>query len=204
MDNENINIELQQAWNKMSKQKFENKHLEKKEIMNAIKAKSKFTIVELKKGLKTKINFAVLFIGVFLWFAINDRADQMAFWFYIIMSIVYALGSIFLYNRYRKMDDKLKTSKSLLKNLKANKLAISSALFIERIWGLLAIVFFIAFYFYRWAQEATEVNHIVTKISIFLVIILIIGFLAEKGNEIKFGKKIKEIEENIIRLEMLS
>jgi len=200
----NMDIDLQATWQKMSKEKFENKNLEKQEIMNAIQSKSHFTIAELKKGLKIKVIFCSVFAFIFLVTTFLQKDDQIAFWYYLILSILYIAGSLFLYNRYQKMNNDFVNSNSLLENLKLNRATIKSALFIERIWGLLAIVLVLAFVFYKQANKSSSVREVVANIFIFLIIIIIMWIIAELANKRKFGNKIKEIEENIIRLEMLS
>ena len=200
----NMDIDLQATWQKMSKEKFENKNLEKQEIMNAIQSKSHFTIAELKKGLKIKVIFCSIFASIFLVTTFLQKDDQVSFWYYLILSILYIAGSLFLYNRYQKMNNDFVNSNSLLENLKLNRATIKSALFIERIWGLLAIVLVLAFVFYKQANKSSSVREVVANIFIFLIIIIIMWIIAELANKRKFGNKIKEIEENIIRLEMLS
>jgi len=204
MYKDKMDIDLRVIWQKMSKEKFENKNFEKQEIMNAIKAKSKFTIDKLKKGLKIKVIFCSIFALIFLLITPFQKDDPIAFWYYMILCILYIAGSLFLYNRYKKMDHHLVGSTSLLENLKLNKTAIKSALFVERIWGLLAIILVLAFVFYKQANKSSSVKEVVVKISIFLVIVIIMWIIAEIANKRKFGNKIKEIEENIIRLEMLN
>ena len=202
-------IDLENAWKDLSQKRFGNKILEKEEIMEAIKSKSGLNIISLKKSLKIKASFCFAFVFLFILIALLNFDYNYNFtgnedsYFHLLFAFIYAVGSFILYKRYKKMDDGLNSENSLLDNLKHNKATIQSALFVERIWGILAMILLYAFYFSRWTTEASSPKALIIRIGIFFSITVVLMYIAELMNKKKFGSKIKELEEDIIRLELL-
>jgi len=209
MNREFTDIDLKNAWKDLSQKRFENKVLEKNEIMEAIKSKSSLNITSLKKNLKLKADMCFVFVFIFVAIALlnfnydvkaNINADA---YFHLLLACIYAIGTFFLYRRYNKMDDKLATDISLLENLKNNRDYIKSALVIERLWGILVFILIGAFYFYQWNSEDSSPRAFINQMGFFILALVILIPIAEYMNKKKFGIKIKELEEDIIRLELL-
>lgn len=209
MDKEFTEIDLQNAWTSLKEQKFEDQNLDKNQIMDAIKSKSKLNISSLKKSLKLKADCCFSFVFLFIIIALlnfdYDRSvdTNLDSYFHLLFAFIYAVGTFILYRRYNKMDSRINSESNLLSSLKTNKEVIKSALLVERIWGILAMLLVYIFYFTQWTFEASSPTVLMKKIGLFFTITVIIMFLAEWANKRKFGSKIKELEEDIIRLELL-
>jgi len=193
--------ELDQAWQKLTEQKFSNNKIKKQEIMDAIKTEAHSSILDLKSQLKTKLMFSTLFTIMFFGFAFTKSDAPLL---YYGMTVLYLFGTLMLFYKYRQMGDGLEPDKSILANLKHNASAIKSMLLLERIWGIMACVAVFIYFVSDSIKFNDDERSIVIRIGIFLVIMVVLGFIAEYFNKIKFGNKLKEMEDNIIRLETLS
>jgi len=211
MNNKNYTeADLLREWKAMSAKRFDNKTLEKQKIMDAIQSKSQLTIVTLKKRLRTKIKWSVIMIPFLIIFAMlsfeydNDiLANSDEFWMLAIISILTIVICLFLYYKFRKMDDDFKNHVSLLESMKTNLQTIKDALFVERVFGYVGFCILFLFYTYGSIAELRPVLETVVMISIFLIVLIILAIWSERKNHKKFGKHIKELEANIIRLETL-
>jgi len=91
----------------------------------------------------------------------------------------------------------------MLDNLKENLRLIKSAISLERFWGIIAILFVSLYGINQFVENSNTPKSLIIKISVYLVFIVGLGFIAEYFSEKKFGARIKKLEENIIRLETL-
>jgi len=132
---------------------------------------------------------------------ISTFFTQKDFFFYLVFTTMYIIGYFLTRRKYRLMSEEKLDSQSILSYLKSNRAAIKSALQVERIWGICAIL--LAAVYYINVGDVYMLNNPI-GITIFLLIIVIFGFWAEWMNHKKFGRRIKNLEENIIRLETLS
>jgi len=206
MDNEQSNyLELDLAWKKMAEEKFSTNKINKQEIMDAIKSNSNSTIQVLKKRLKTKMLQSIiplLFIGLAVFLGV--WSGPLAFWIPLVLTGIMFLSIALLYNKYRQMDDGIIESKSVLENLKHNAGTIRSMLYTERIWSIIiGAAIFIYLVFSNDSYGTTTTSFIIYTI-ITAIIIIALTFWNEAENKKKFGVKLKEMEDNIIRLETLS
>jgi len=184
--------DLFHEWREMSAKRFDNKKLEKQKIMDAIQSNSQLTIVTLKRGLRSKIKWSVITISFLVVFAMltfdydsNIFSNSNDFWFLAITSILTIAICLFLYYKFRKMDDDFSNQTSLLETMKNNLKTIKDALFVERVFGYTAFFIFFIFQTYTWLSYSPSPK-------------MIICMMVKK-----FGKHIKELEENIIRLDTL-
>lgn len=211
MNNKNYTeADLFHEWKAMSAKRFDNKTLEKQKIMDAIQSKSQLTIVTLKRGLRTKIKGSLIILPFLIILAmlsfdydINILANSDDFWMLAILSILTIVICLFLYYKFRKLDDDFKNQVSLLESMKTNLKTIKDALFVERVFGYVGFCILFLFYTYGSIAKLKPVQETIIMIAIFLVILIILAIWSERKNHKKFGKHIKELEANIIRLETL-
>lgn len=134
---------------------------------------------------------------------INILANSDDFWMLAILSILTIVICLFLYYKFRKLDDDFKNQVSLLESMKTNLKTIKDALFVERVFGYVGFCILFLFYTYGSIAKLKPVQETIIMIAIFLVILIILAIWSERKNHKKFGKHIKELEANIIRLETL-
>ncbi len=208
VDQSYSNFDLKKVWQEMAKKKFLNKEIEKQEIMEALRSNSQSTIVNLKAGLRTKLNWI---IGFMLFFGATAGLDWLKpgsdpeHLFYFGFAGLYLAGFLITYRKYQKIDVDPIDENSILSKLKMNRQAIKSVLNIERIWGMIAMLFVFIYKVNDWANKThDDPKHLAITVSIFLLFIVILGFIAELANRRRFGKQLKKLDENIIRLETLS
>jgi hypothetical protein len=198
--------ELQNVWNEMASEKFKDRQLEKQEIMNAIKLDSQSTIVELKKGLKYKLQYTTVFIVFFFVFTLMEiflYESNTGFLYYLALTMANILFFFFIRSRHKQMDSEYSMNGSMLVTLKENLRVIKSTISLERFWGIIAILFISIYGINQFVENSSTSKSLIIKISIYLILIVGLGFIAEYFTQKKFGTRIKKLEENIIRLETL-
>jgi len=208
----NSNINLDAVWKKMADEKFSNSKIEKQNIMNAIKLQSTSDIVKLKKRLGDKILWVVFFIVSFLVLILFNFKNTEVRFLMGIAVIVYLLAGILLYYRYRQMGATIDKDLNVLDTMKSNLSSIKSALNSERIWGMFIVPLAVPFgmTLSRVLNGATISETIANpelrmKALILVCIITPIMFLVtEKMNKSAYGKLMKDLETNIIKMETLS
>jgi len=178
--------------------------------MDAIQSNSKSTIVTLKKGLRSKIKGSLIMLPILVLFAmlsfdydINILSNSDEFWMLAILSILIITICLFLYYKFRKLDDDFRNHASLLESMKINLKTIKDALFIERLFGYVGFFILFLFQTYTWLSYSATPEMTMLMIAIFTFILIILAIWSESLNRKKFGKHIKTLEENIIRLETL-
>jgi len=201
--------DLFRTWNEMSAKKFENKKFEKQEIMNAIKSKSELTITNLKEALdplKASSAIAMLFLA---FCAIYDftTGPEKGFWVFAICLII--VGGIMLFAHYKlkQIETNFNTNTPLLEIMKANLKILKRVLFAEKLSAQVGIFLMFVYVIYEevlemklsWETQVGDINFIV-----FMASVSIIGYaISRRMIRKKYGEKIKELEENIVRLELL-
>lgn len=202
-ENENIEFEIEQAWKKLSDEKFNNKPLKKIEIMNAINLESKSEISNLKKGLIYKNRFAIAFGVLFAIMALFDTSESTHRLFYFILSVSYFIAALLMFRMYSKID--IQNDYSILELLKQNLKYVKSTLKIENIWGVLTFGFIGIYYTLYFANKSLTANPktMMLVIAGFISFLIIAWFIAQKMNQSRFGKQIRKLEDNIVRLETI-
>jgi len=204
MDNQQSSyLELDLVWKKMAEEKFSTNKLKKQEIMDAIKSNSNSTIQKLKKRLKTKLLYSFVPLLLLLISLPSPWIKPAELWFFISLGVVLVLSMVFLYYKYRQMDDGLNESVSVLENLRHNAEVIRNTLFIERLWGIIGGTAVFIYSIFTSSSYGTNTISFIFSTCIIALIIIGLTFWTEVSNKKKFGVELKEMEDNIIRLETI-
>lgn len=203
-ENRNTEIELMAAWEKLAAEKFSSDTFNKIDIMEAIQKDSNSTIIYLSTGLKHKIRFSIGFSLLFILLTYINREDVLDMYFCISLVVAYLVGAFFMNLHYKKILVSGSKNMSLLERMKTDLRHIRSTLKVEAIWGVIVFLSITAYYMYRVIMKNNDNPE---KLAVVLIVMsLVISFFAYasiKMNEMRFGKEIKKLEENIIRLETL-
>ena len=204
-----LTMDINKQWQKLEQANF-NQTIKKEEIMKAIQLDSTSTIAAIKNGLRQKINWAKLFAGLFVGIALVNYSNVGVVALMTIATIVYLLGVISLTREYKKMNPDIDSDDNVLENMKINLNAIKSALSKERIFGILAfpvmLVVGLTFTKLRNGENILDIlsqQYSLVAIMVLIVMILLLGFGAEKMNKMAFGGHISKLENQIRDLERL-
>lgn len=203
--------DIARAWQQLATEKFSNSIIKKQDIMTAIKKESNTTIALLKKGLRHKLYYALgitLMLVIVLLFSLGNPDLS------ILLGIgvaFYVMGFIPMYLRYTKIEDGIEGSKDILKSMRYNSETIKSVLKMERIWGIITFVpaIMIGILYGKVADGMTIVECFqsprVLTIGIITIIVLvpIMIWTSDLMNKKAYGKNLKKLEENIIKMETL-
>lgn len=205
-----LTMDINKQWQKLEQANF-NQTIKKEEIMKAIQLESTSTISAIKNGLRQKINWAKFFSGLFVGIAAYNYNNMGVVVLMSIATIVYLLGVVSLSSEYKKMKADIDSEGSVLQNMKKNLEAIKSALNKERIFGILSFpVMLVVGLSYTKLREGESISEIFYReysliaILVLIVIVLLLGYGAEKMNKMAFGEHISKLESQISNLEKLS
>ncbi len=199
------------TWEKLSNEKFSQMPITKEEIMNAIRQESQSTITELKKRLKHKISWIIFFMCAnFLWMALNTQETELL----LILGIFLSYGLLYLIPiglQYLRMNQRVPFSKDTLSFSKMNYALINDALRVELLVGLVTspwpVIGGILLSNYYLGHSMQYAFHNPALIIVGLVGLFIsapfIFFAGRKANDIVYGEYIKELRENILKMESL-
>lgn len=199
-------MDIQLAWQKLAEQKFSNKSLTKQDIMNAILYESNSTIGTIKRKLRLRI--ILLLSGIPLSTVILLVPNMLGlFIFSLVMQILTVIPMILL---YRRMDSGLDVSSNVLGTMNKNLSLIKSAVNYERITALLIIPIsllvgwlVIQFGFGEWIVDV--INKPDDKLMVYALIgIPVLYIYAEIYLRIFYGSRVKNLEQNIIKLKSLN
>lgn len=205
------NLDFNEAWKKINEEKFSSSNIKKEEIMNAISKESSLTIAELKKRLKYKLYwnafFLIIFGGSILW-NINQPLllGVFSIWF-----VLYLIGGYFLHQDFRNMKDHIDSTKDTLSEMKKHRDIMKKALKGEDIWGLIVFpILIITMQVYNKFNQGISFNEFITDpvfLTTTLLMIIILTTLglwaANKMNNKGYGSYIKDLEDNIRKMEEL-
>jgi len=213
MDNqEYTDKDLANDWQQLIDKKFNQSTLKKETIMEAITKESKSSISELKKRLKYKIYWSLFFTVIFtVALLFNLHNIDLVILIGIIVA-AYVIGFIAMFLKYRRINDHGMDEKHLLQSLKNNITEIRSVINFENIWGaiIFAPIIFISLLGgkvlkgYTLMESLGDSKTLLITIITIIVITPVLVWLTNKMNKIAFGKLIKELEENIVKMETLS
>jgi len=209
MDNQEL--DLFKDWQKLASEKFSSNNIQKQEIMDAIHKDSNSTISTLKKGLKVKIMWVVLFITLFsVWMLFSLNRPELLLIVGAI-NVSYTIALILLITQYKKMDSGIDPSDNTLSSMKKNLKLISNALKLEQTWGLFTLpsaiivgILVSRHYNGYTIMETFSDPSYLSKIIILMLIITPIAFImTNKMNKSAFGKHLDKLKENITRMELI-
>jgi len=208
---ENNELEIQKAWDALANKKFNN-DFKKETIMNAIKIESDSTISKLKKGLKIKlfwsIGIGLAILGFLLYNLGNpDMVKLLGF-----AVTVYALGSLAMFVVYRKINLNISGTNNLLSTMKYNAGQINKVLKVEMVWGILTFIPAIVVGMlisnvgkgYTIAESFSDAGFLKVMIGAVVILVPLMYWMTNKMNKAAFGKNLKVLEENIVKMETLS
>jgi len=203
-------MDINKQWQKLEQANF-NQTIKKEEIMKAITLESTSTIAELKKRLGQKINWVKFFIVLFVGIALYCYDNTGILVLMTLSTLTYLAGYIMLKQEHSKLISTEEIPGTVLEGLKSNLKAIKSALNKERIFGLLAlpIMLTVGLSFGPFLKGATlaeilESQYSMMTIIFFVILLLVVGYSAEKMNKIAFGEQISQLEEQIKQIEKVS
>lgn len=202
-------VDIQNAWQQLAKQKFSNSQIKKQEIMNAIHQESHSSIATLKRRLAGRVKvflFGALMTGAM--FFIFDPSMQYIMGVATLFQLILAA---LLYMNYRKMDAGLHhLSSNVLEAMKNNLRLIKLSINMERINNLLMFpAFALVFWIGVQIENEAVLNLIeISKTDTVVVIVMVVTFplimlYGEIYYRLWFGQHPKRLEENIIRMETL-
>lgn len=200
-------VDIQNAWQQLAKQKFSNSQIKKQEIMNAIHQESHSSIATLKRRLAGRVKvflFGALMTGVM--FFIFDPSMQYIMGVATLFQLILAA---LLHMNYRKMDAGLHSSSNVLEAMKNNLRLIKLSINMERINNLLmfpafALVFWIGVQIENEAVlnllQVENLQKLAIAVAVAFPLMMLYG---EIYYRLWFGQHPKRLEENIIRMETL-
>lgn len=205
MDNQEYNdIEIKAIWKKLSSERFANDKLKKQEIMEAIKSKSSSTIAQLKKAIKVKMTASLFLPFILLLNVLVYEKDMWILCGWGFLTVLYIGLGYILYKKYRGMNEFIPAGSNISEVISNNLAVMKSALKYEAWFGYTGIIFFYCFFVALIASDSdvnTKELAIVSIISLVVMILVTLGF--ERAGKGQYGVKIKELEEDLIRMETL-
>ncbi len=205
-------MDLYKEWDTLNRTKFNNPQINKQEIMEAINQESQLSLAVLKKRLRYKINWIILFIAipaVWMLFSLKDTELLMILTVPLVLNTIYLIPTVL---NYRKIQLDNSLTLNTVQAIKTNVSIIKSTLRLEMLtsaFGMpVSVVYGILLGSHIVGKSISATIHnpalLITGI-ISLVILVPLGMIAGvKMNESAFGKHLQQLQENMTRLEVLN
>lgn len=202
-------MDLNREWDKINREKFSSQHITKDEIMKAISQESSLTINELKKRLKYKIYWIFFFLAAFtagLLLSLNYPGTLPVWGIFLAL---YLAGFLLIFQQYRRMDDGIDPGVDTLTVMKKNAALIKKALSREKQFGffLIPVALICGLLLpslYR-GESLTEILSDTTFVLVMLGLLIVLPplmhLLSNKMNETAYDRYIRQLEENIRKME---
>jgi len=196
-------MDLLKEWQQLHQEKFNYSPIEKEQIMKAIYQESNSTISTLKKRLKAKLYWIVFFLvaGSIWMLSSLDRPELLMI--QGVFMLTYLLGLIIMGLEYRKMDNNLDFTDQTLPLMKKQDQLIRRALGFEKVWGIISFPMAIIggllvghHYKGRTLMEFSQ--------DLIVVLVPIMYFMTNKMNDYAYGGLMKDLQNNIRRMEDLA
>lgn len=205
-------MDLLKEWQQLHQEKFNYSPIEKEQIMKAIYQESNSTIATLKKRLKGKLAWIILFLmagGIWMLFSLNQPElllIQGAF-----MS-TYLLGLIMIGLEYRKMEDSFDFTDQTLPLMKKQDQAMRRALKLETIWGVITFPLAIIggllvgnhYKGVTLAEFFQNPKSLILALVLIVVLVPLMYFITQKMNRYAYGSLMDKLQNNIRRMEDLA
>lgn len=203
-------MDIFKEWQKINQDKFSTQTIKKEEIMQAISKESSLTINELKKRLKYKIFWIVFFIALFIVWFISSLSHPSVLPFIGIVITCYVVGFVLLFNQYKKMDEQIDPDMNILDTMK-NAGSIKKALKYENYFGLFGfpVILICGAMVPKLSKGLTmlevfsDVKFVLIILGCLAVLVPLMQILAKKMNDSAYGIYLKNLNENIRKMEEL-
>jgi len=205
-------MDLLKEWQQLHQEKFNYSPIEKEKIMKAIYQESNSTIATLKKRLKGKLAWVVLFLtagSIWMLFSLDQPELLMIQGGFMAM---YLLGLIVMGLEYRKMDNHFDFTDQTLSVMKKQDQAIRRALRFETNWGIIAFPLAVIGGLLLGhvskgriiAEFFQDPKSLILTLVLIIVLVPIMYVLTNKMNDHAYGGLMKDLQNNIRRMEDLA
>jgi len=169
--------------------------------MNTIKLKSEVTISNLKYELRKKIKHGFYAVVVLVLLALASFNYKAELFFLLFLAVNAGLMCLLFSVKVKRLNNDLSANTSILESMKTCKNAVSNMLSVERMW--MYFIYFLMFMYYvsKETFETDSPTRLIIYTGVMALVFIITIALSERHNQRKIGKNLKELEENIIRLE---
>ena len=208
----NTENDILDAWKQMSEEKFSQSTIKKEEIMSAITKESNTTINRLIRTILMKIYWCTFFIVGLTALLLFNLKNGVTTYAIIAGIIIYFIGLIPMLLKYRDLkNENTSVYQSILEELKSQHQKITSTLKVESFWGLFFLPVAIILGFLAGLDSQGDLMDKITQPWILAILLgmVCVGaptlyYITGKMNERAYGKDLKKLEENIIKMEVLS
>lgn len=202
-------MDIHKEWEQLNHKLFSNQSLKHDEIMNAITSESSSAIAGIKKGLKIKSYWCLLFSTMFVFMMIYARSNVEAVIAIGVVAVIYIIGFFIIRAESNRLDPIVENADNVLSSLKQNAKVIKRALSLEKgiflytspvilICGLLYGRFLKGETFNQLANDPEFLTLIITMSFIMVPAVFILGtYLTKKA----FGAQMGELDDSINKLE---
>jgi len=202
-------MELYKEWQELNEHLFQNQSLKNEEIMNAITSESSSAINKIKKGLKMKSYWCLLFVFGFTIMMILARDNIGSVVAIGVVNLMYIIGFFQINKESKRMDSELAKDINVLDSMKRNARLIERSINFERnffVFGAQVIVLCTMFYRQFGMGETFEMLINDTGFLTFALVACIVSvpfvyFVGQYLNNKSFGPYISELKTNINKLE---
>lgn len=201
--------DLMLAWKTLEQKKFK-EETDKQNIMEAIKLNSKSTISLLKKGLRQKLYWSIGITFALVVFMIFQRDNIEMIKLIGIAVGAYVIGSVAMYISYRMIKED--ATADLLNAMKTNERQIKNVLRVEMIWGMIAFIPSIIIGMlisqvqngFTIAESFSNPSFLKSMLIGVTILVPFMYWLTNKMNDMAYGKNLRQLKENIIKMETLA
>lgn len=205
-------MDIDKIWKELKTSSLDNDQINKEMITQAIQQDSHSAIAALKKHLKSKINYVIGFILLFLIMTAYYFNNSQMVMLISIVNIIYILAYFMLRQEYKKMEAFDRASMPLLQHMKGQLKLIKDTLNKEMLLFMITLPFILlaAALYHDVLKgfsiiEAFNAGDNLRGFAIYtLVFTPLIYFFGTWMNKVSFGIEIKRLEKSIEELESLN
>ena len=202
-------MDIHKEWEQLNHKLFSNQSLKHEEIMKAITSESSSAIAGIKKGLRIKSYWCLLFTSLLILLMIYSRDNIESVIAISVVAVLYAIGFFLIRNESNRMDSILDSGQNVLGSMKANAKIIKRAINIEiGIFAYGSPVLLICGMFYgRFLKGHTfhelmqDPKFLTIIIGLTIVAVPLVYLTGMYLNKKAFGVHMKELDTNINKLE---
>lgn len=204
-------MDLYKEWDSLNQTKFNNNPINKPEIMEALNQQSHSNLSELKKRLKYKIYWILLFTTIqVIWMLCSLKHTEllMILSFGLVTHLI--LLTITVVN-YKKLQINTIQTADVTSAIQTNYTIIKNTLRLEQTWGLFGMPvsiitssLIVNFYFGHTISDFF--NNKIQLLSIIISLVVLVplaSIAASRMNKKAFGEHLHQLQKNIIQLETL-
>ena len=204
-------MDINKEWERINRENFSSQPINKSIIMEAIRKESSLTIYQLKKRLKYKINWILFFMIAFGVGIILSWKVPAAMLIFGLCLVLYFVGYLLINRQYQQMEDHIDPNKSALKVMKQQANSMKKALRYEHVFGLLGIPILTACGVFLpdlykgipFHEILADANGLLLLLGIIVVFTPLVTWFGNKLNDIAYGTFLRELKEQIRKMEEL-